>query len=261
MARSWPAPASVASAAALDIHRIGLAELRGALHQGWQDFLAAPTQLLFLGVLYPAVGLIAAAIAAQRDAMHLLYPMAAGFALIGPVAALGLYEISRRREQGLPVRWLDAASVLRSPAIGAILALGLLLVAIFVAWLWTADAIHAATLGRLPPDTDLLQALTGTAEGRRLILFGNAAGFVFAVLVLVLTAFSFPFLLDRGGSALRAVAVSVRAFAVNPLPMTAWGVIVAALLILGSLPIFVGLAVVLPVLGHATWHLYRRVVG
>lgn len=261
MARSGPAATSFASAAALDIRRIGLADLGAALRQGWQDFLAAPTQLIFLCVLYPAVGLIAATVAADRNAMHLLYPMAAGFALVGPVAALGLYEISRRREQGLPARWLDALAVLRAPAIGAILALGLLLVAIFVAWLWTADAIHAATLGRLPPDAAFLPALTGTAEGRRLIVLGNAAGFVFAAIVLVLTSFSFPLLLDRGGSALRAIAVSVRAFAVNPLPMTAWGAIVAALLAVGSLPLFVGLAVVLPVLGHATWHLYRRVVG
>lgn len=261
MARGWPATASFASAAALEIRKISLADLGEALRCGWRDFLAAPTQLLFLGVLYPATGLIAAAVAAGRDAMHLLYPMAAGLALVGPVAALGLYEISRRREQGLPVRWLDAAAVLRSPAIGAILALGLLLVAIFVVWLWTADAIHAATLGRLPPDTGFWQALTGTAEGRQLIIFGNAAGLVFAAVVLMLTAFSFPFLLDRGGSALRAVAVSIRAFAVNPVQMTAWGGIVAMLLIAGSLPIFVGLAVVLPVLGHATWHLYRRVVG
>ena len=261
MARSWPAPASFASAAAVDIRQIGLADLGAALRQGWQDFLATPTQLLFLGVLYPAVGLIAATVAADRNAMHLLYPMAVGFALVGPVAALGLYEISRRREQGLPAGWLDALAVLRAPAIGAILALGLLLVAILVAWLWTANAIHAATLGRLPPDTAFLPALTGTAAGRRLIVWGNATGFVFASVVLVLTSFSFPLLLDRGGSALRAIAVSVRAFGVNPLPMTAWGAIVAALLVVGSLPLFVGLAVVLPVLGHATWHLYRRVVG
>lgn len=261
MARNGAATTFFAPAAAVEIRRIGLADLSDVLRRGWQDFLAAPTQLLFLGVLYPAIGLIAAAVAAGRDAMHLLYPMATGFALVGPLAALGLYQISRRREQGFPARWLDAAAALRSPAIGAILRLGLLLVAMFVAWLWTADAIHAATLGRLPPDTAFWPALLGTAEGRRLMLLGNAAGFVFAAGVLVLTAFSFPFLLDRGGSAWRAVAVSLRAFAVNPLPMMGWGAIVAALLILGSLPIFVGLAVVLPVLGHATWHLYRRVVG
>lgn len=261
MARNGPATTSFPSAAAVEIRRIGLMDLGEVLRRGWQDFLAAPTQLLFLGVLYPAVGLIAAAVAAGRDAMHLLYPMATGFALVGPVAALGLYEISRRREQGHPVRWLDAAAVRHSPAIGAIFRLGLGLAAIFVAWLWTADAIHAATLGRLPPDAAFWPALLGTAEGRRLILLGNAAGFVFAACVLVLTGFAFPFLLDRGGSAWRAVGVSVRAFAVNPLPMIGWGAIVAALLVIGSLPIFVGLAVVLPVLGHATWHLYRRVIG
>jgi uncharacterized membrane protein len=242
------------------IRRIGLAELGTALRRGAQDFLQAPTQLFFLCVLYPAIGLVAATLAAGGDAMHLLYPMSAGFALVGPVAALGLYEISRRRERGLEASWRNAFDVVRSPAIGAILALGVLLVGLFLAWLWAADAIHAATLGRLPADMPLQEALFGTPEGWRMIWLGNLVGFCFAALVLVLTAISFPMLLDRDGGVAEAVATSARAFAANPLPMAAWGLIVAVLLLLGSLPLFVGLAVVLPVLGHATWHLYRAVV-
>jgi uncharacterized membrane protein len=131
---------------------------------------------------------------------------------------------------------------------------------VFLAWLLAADSIFAATLGRLPPGTDLRQALFDTPEGWRMIWLGNLVGFCFAAAVLVLTAISFPILLDRDGSVGEAVATSVRAFVVNPLPMAAWGLIVAVLLFLGSLPLFVGLAVVLPVLGHATWHLYRAVV-
>ncbi|WP_372621418.1 DUF2189 domain-containing protein [Falsiroseomonas sp.] len=259
MAESWTAPAAAAEERA-DIRRIGFDALGTALRRGWADFMATPTQLVFLCILYPVIGLVAATLAAGREVMHLFYPMAAGFALVGPIAALGLYEISRRREQGLPASWVNVFDVLRSPAIGSIVALGVALAAVFLAWLWAADAIFAATVGQLPAGTDLRTALFETAEGWRMIWLGNAVGFVFAAAVLVLTALSFPMLLDRGGGVARAVATSVRAFAVNPLPMAGWGLIVAALLLLGSLPLFVGLAVVLPVLGHATWHLYRLVV-
>jgi uncharacterized membrane protein len=243
-----------------EIRRIGLEEIGVALRRGWADFMAAPTQLIFLCVLYPLIGLVAATLAAGGDALHLFYPMAAGFALVGPVAALGLYEISRRREWGQPASWRNVFDVTRSPAFGEILVLGFGLLVVFFLWLWAADAIFRATVGQLPPGTDAWTALTTTEAGRRLMLWGNLVGFGFAASVLVLTAISFPMLLDRGGGAARAIATSVRVFLANPVPMAAWGLVVAALLLLGSIPLFVGLAVVLPVLGHATWHLYRQVV-
>jgi uncharacterized membrane protein len=250
-----------ASDAAPEIRRIGLGDLGTALRQGWDDFLAAPTQVVFLTILYPVIGLVAATLSAGQDVFHLFYPMAAGFALVGPVAALGLYEISRRREQGMPVRWSTAFEVTKSRAIGSIFALGVLLLALFMAWLWAADRIFAATVGHLPRDIGLWQAVTGTPEGWRMLWLGNLIGGFFALAVLVLTVVSFPMLLDRDGGVARAVATSVRAVMANPVPMLAWGLIVAVLLLLGSIPLFVGLAVVMPVLGHATWHLYRRVVA
>jgi uncharacterized membrane protein len=259
MAEAWTTTAL--STAEPEVRRIGLADLGTALRRGWDDFMAAPTQLIFLCVLYPLIGLVAGTLAAGGNALHLLYPMAAGFALVGPIAALGLYEISRRREWGQPASWRNVFDVRRSPAFGEILVLGCGLLVLFFLWLWAADAIFRATVGRLPPGTDAWTALTATEAGRRLMLWGNLAGFGFAASVLVLTAISFPMLLDRGGGAARAIATSVRAFVVNPLPMAAWGLIVAALLLLGSIPLFIGLAVVLPVLGHATWHLYRQVVA
>lgn len=242
------------------VRRIGFGELGLALRRGWADFVATPTQLVFLCVLYPLIGLVAATLSSGQEVEHLFYPMAAGFALVGPIAALGLYEISRRRERGQPASWANAFDVLRSPAVGAIFALGVVLMAIFIAWLFAADAIYAATLGQLPAGTDRWEALFGTPEGWRMIWVGNLVGFGFAALVLVLTAISFPMLLDRDGGVARAVGTSVRAFARNPLPMAAWGLIVAVLLLVGMLPLLIGLAVVLPVLGHATWHLYRLVV-
>lgn len=251
------------------IRRIGVADVREALAAGWRDFKANPTQLVFLAVIYPVIGLIAAQAMAGRSVMPLFWPMLSGFALIGPVAALGIYELSRRRERGLPVSWSNAFDVRHSPAILSILGLGLMLLGLFLLWLLAARLIHGMTMGALPPAlsvADFVQQLFRTPEGWRLIVLGNLVGGVFALAVLALTVVSFPLLLDRAAEgravdAGTAIRTSLRAVRANPGPMLLWGLIVAGLLALGSLPLFVGLAVVLPVLGHATWHLYRRVVA
>ncbi len=256
--------AAASTAAEPAVQRISLADVGDALRRGWQDFLAAPTQLLFLGLLYPLVGLFAARATGGGDAMALFYPLVAGLSLMGPVAALGIYEISRRRERGWTVSWLDAFSVLRSPAILSIAALGLMLLVIFGAWVLAAQLIYEATLGRVAQPSsvgEFVRLVSGTPEGWQLILWGNAVGFLFAALVLSLTVVSFPLLLDRDVGSGVAVRTSLRAVAANPVPMAAWGLVVAVLLLLGSLPLFVGLAVAMPVLGHGTWHLYRKVVA
>jgi uncharacterized membrane protein len=252
------------AAAEVSVRRIGLRDLSEALRAGWQDFLAAPTQLFFLTVLYPVIGVALWLLTIGGNLWELLWPLVAGFALLGPVAALGVYEISRRRERGEEPSRFAAFAALRSPAIGAIAALGLLLLAIFVAWLLAAQAIYAATMGHLPPPSgvgEFLAQVTGTPEGRRLMLLGNGVGFLFAAAVLCLTVVSFPMLLDRDGGLARAIGTSLRAVAANPVPMAVWGLLVAVLIFAGCAVLFVGLAVVLPVLGHATWHLYRRVVA
>ncbi len=244
------------------VRRIGIADLKYALSRGYQDFLATPTQLIFLGLIYPVIGLIAARAAAGGDLLPLFYPLVAGLSLMGPLAAIGIYELSRRREQGRDVSWVHAFDVLKSPSLGSIIALGLLLCAIFVAWLFAAQAIYDRTMGPAAPASvgEFLDRVFNTQEGMNLILLGNGIGFLFAVVVLTLTVVSFPLLLDREVGARVAIRTSVRAVAANPVTMAVWGLIVAVLLLLGCLPIFVGLAVVMPVLGHATWHLYRRVV-
>lgn len=244
------------------VRRIGIEDLREALRLGVDDFLAVPTQLFVLGLVYPLVGFIAARAAWGGDILPLLYPMVAGISLMGPVAALGLTELSRRRERGWHVSWVDSFSVFRSPAIGAIIGLTLILTATFLAWLVTAQLIWRATLGPLQPASigAMLHDVLDTAAGWRLLLLGNLAGFCFAAWVLAISAVTFPMLLDRQVSLGTAIRTSFRACAANPAMMALWGVIVAAGLLIGCVPAFVGLAVTMPMLGHATWHLYRRLV-
>jgi uncharacterized membrane protein len=245
------------------VRKIGLADLREALARGVDDFLDTPTQLVFLCILYPIVGLVTARAVIGADLLPLLFPLIAGMTLLGPVMAVGIYELSRRREAGLRVSWVHAFGVLRSPAIFSIAAVGSLLLAVFVAWVAVAKAVYVLTVGTHGPPTSVsafAQQMLDTAAGWQMVVIGNIAGFLFAVFVLVTTVVSVPMLLDRNVSPIAAIRTSVRAVFANPATMALWGLIVAAVLLLGCLPLFIGLAVAMPVLGHATWHLYRRVV-
>lgn len=244
------------------VRTVTLADLKDALVRGIDDFNAMPTHVVFLSLIYPIVGLVLARFAFGYDVLPLLFPLMAGFALIGPFAAIGLYEMSRRREQGLDVSWRHAFDVVRSPSFGAIAALGLLLMAIFLVWIAAAQAIYVANFGYAPAASmpDFFHQILTTRAGWMLIIVGNGVGFLFAVLVLAMSVVSFPLLLDRDVGAAVAILTSLRAVLANPVAMAIWGLIVAGLLAIGSLPFFLGLAVVMPVLGHATWHLYRKAV-
>jgi uncharacterized membrane protein len=246
----------------LTVRTIKPADLKDALVKGIDDFSAMPSHAVFLCLIYPIVGLIAGRLVIGYDVLPLLFPLIAGFALVGPFAAIGLYEMSRRREQGLDISWRHVFDVRYAPSFGPILALGLLLMLIFLIWLAAAQAIYIATFGYQPAASVpgfLHQVLTTTA-GWTLIIVGNGVGFLFAVMVLTLSVVSFPLLLDRDVGAAVAVLTSVRVVLANPVTMALWGFIVAALLVIGSIPFLFGLAIVMPVLGHATWHLYRKVV-
>lgn len=257
------AEAAPASPQTVAVRRIGLSDLADALRRGWDDFRAAPTQLVFLAVIYPLVGLVAAKAAFGYHVLPLLFPLASGFALVGPLTALGVYELSRRREQGVQPIWLDAFAVLRSPHRVALAGMALLLLGIFAVWMFVAAAIYSATLGNVPPDSmgGFLHDVFQTRAGWSLIVVGNLVGFGFACLVLTLTVVSLPMLVDRDVGVAVAIRTSVRAVRTSPVTMAAWGLVVGALLLAGSLLAFAGLAVALPVLGHATWHLYRKAVA
>jgi uncharacterized membrane protein len=245
------------------VRAIGLTDLRDAVAKGIEDFNAVPTHAVFLGIIYAVLGIILFRLAFGYDVLPLVYPMLAGFILLGPFAAIALYELSRRRERGLDVSAEHLLEVFRSPSIGAIVRLGLVLLAIFFAWLVAAKTMYAQIMGGAVPASlgEFSHQVLTTSAGWQLIVVGNAVGFVFAAVALVISVVSFPMLVDRNVGAATAVRTSVRAVAANPLTMAAWGLFVVAALIVGSLPLFFGLAVVFPVLGHATWHLYRRIVS
>ena len=245
-----------------EIRRIGFADLKTALREGFEDFAACRTDVLFIALIYPLAGFALYRLTVHLDMLPLLFPITAGFALLGPILALGLYEMSRLRERGEDASWGHAFDVVRSPSAGAIVALGSLLVAIFVVWLLAAMAIYELTMGKLPPISaaQFARDVFGTSGGLHLIVLGCGVGFLFAVGVLAISVVSFPLLLDRKVRVRTAIATSVRAVTANPGPMFAWGLIVAAGLALGAAPALLGLIVVMPVLGHATWRLYRKVV-
>lgn len=244
------------------VNRIDLADLRMALREGARDFAALRSDVIVLVALYPVIGFILAVWVLNAGQVHLLFPLVAGFPLIGPAAAIGLYEMSRRREAGLPADWGAALSALSGRVLGPVLMLGLLLLVVFVLWLNAAHAIWAATLGPQTYDSllVLLRDCLTTQPGREMLLLGVATGFLFAVLVLSIGMVSFPMLIDRPVGVPLALATSLAVARANPGATAAWGMIVSAALLGGMIPFFAGLIVVLPILGHATWHLYRRAV-
>jgi len=244
------------------IRKIGLADLKDAAAKGIDDFRVMPTHVIFLAIIYPLVGLFLARMTFGYHVVPLLFPLAAGFALIGPFAAIGLYELSRLREKGVNVSMKHAFGVLRCPSLDAIAAIGMVLMIVFLIWLTTAQWLYQSLFGYGWPGSIrlFLSDILTTREGWILIIAGNGIGFLFAVLVLTISVVSFPLLLDRDVGATVAMRTSTRAVLRNPLMMAAWGLFVAFTLVIGSLPFFVGLAVVIPVLAHSTWHLYRKVV-
>ena len=245
------------------VRHITVADVFDALRRGLDDFWDKPSHYVFLCLIYPIVGVFLITWTSGGNALQLIFPLMSGFALLGPFFGLGLYEISRRRERHEEdTSWRHAFDVRNSPAIPAIAAVGGMLLVLFVAWLLTAQALYSWLYGSAAPVSmaAFLHDLFTTQRGWTLIVLGNLIGFLFALVVLSTTVIAFPLLLDRDVGAYVAIETSARAVLANPVPMLLWGLIVAVALLIGSLPILAGLAVVIPVLGHATWHLYRKLV-
>ncbi|WP_323767026.1 DUF2189 domain-containing protein [Antarctobacter sp.] len=260
-ARSTQNLGGVEVAAPPRIRELTAEDLREALEAGWRDFQACRSDVMFLVLLYPIIGLVLAVSAHHWSLIPLIFPMIAGFALLGPVTAVGVYEISRRREEGEDIGWLGALKVLEGPRFASIVVMGLYLAAIFCLWLMVAAHLYGVTLGPdMPASPGAFIDSLMTGPGLTMILLGCGIGGIFALTVLATSVVSFPLLLDRRVGLPMAVQTSLRVTRQNPKVILTWGAIVTAGLVLGSLPMLLGLVIVLPVLGHATWHLYRRAV-
>jgi uncharacterized membrane protein len=252
-----------ASASAVpSVRKIKFTDLTDAIAKGVGDFNAKPSHPLFIGLIYPFAMLLAVGVTLNQKLLPLAFPLVSGFALLGPFVALGLYELSRKRERGEAISWRDAFAVSTSPAWPEILKLGGLLLALFLLWMGAAATLYFLTIGGVPISSlgDFVDRVFTTEEGWTMIVLGNGAGFIFAVVVLSISVVSFPMLLDRHVDAGTAVTASVAAVKANPVMMAIWGLIVVGSMVIGAMLLLVGLVVVMPVLGHATWHLYRRVV-
>lgn len=247
----------------ISVRKLKLSDLVGSLRSGWDDFVAYPSHAIMVAIIYPVVGVLIARVLHGYSFLPLLFPLTAGFALLGPFAAIVFYDISRKRERGVAPSVAAAWDIIRSPSFSAIVVLGAMLAALFLIWVATAQSIYNASFGFAPVFSmpKFLQSVTGTAEGRTFLLESSAAGIGFAVVAYSISVISFPFLIDRRASATDAILTSLHAIAVNPLLMALWGFIVVGLLVLALIPVFFGLAIVVPVLGHATWHLYRRIAS
>jgi len=246
----------------IPVRRITGADLNASLAEGWRDFMEMRGDIIFLMILYPLIGIVAAIATLGGPLLPLFLPIAAGIGLLGPMVAVGFYEMARRRESGLHSNWAHFLDVRERPSFDEIAAVSGLLLAIFGLWLFAAGILYVILFGWVEPSSvsAFLSDVFTTGRGWAMIVIGSAIGLAFAAAVLVLSVVSMPMLVDCNISAANAVRTSIRACRENPGAMLRWGVIVAALLIAGSIPLFIGLAIVLPWLGYSTWHLYTRLV-
>ena len=256
-------PATAAQRADPTVRAVSIADVNEAWSQGLRDFRAAPAYGLVFGGFYAAGGIAVVLGATALGLGYLAYPLAAAFALIGPFAAVGLYEVSRRQEAGLALSWRAVLSAIFSRRNGRLAWMGLITVLFFVAWIGLVRVLIVLFLGThsFPTLDDFLVALTMTSNGLLFLVLGNAVGAILSITLFSLTFVSFPLLLDRDIDVVTAMLTSVRAVIASPVVAIGWAVIVVLLLIVACLPFFLrNLLVVLPVLGHTTWHLYRRIV-
>jgi len=254
---------AVVTADDIGIRKIQMADLWQSLKEGYDDFNAKPCLGFFVTVIYPLFALLLTLYLLGERPLHMIFPVIAGFTLLGPVISVSLFEMSRRRERGLDLSWRSAFQFVHSSSFAPILALSIVMMLLYVGWVFMAQFLYFGLFGANPPVSvgDFVSQLVTTRRGGALAFYGNAVGFVFAFAALAISVVGFPLLLDKPVSAVTAMTISIRAVTANPVVMAVWGLTVVALLTAGALLLLMGLAAVLPILGHATWHLYRKLVA
>ncbi|MAC60028.1 MAG: hypothetical protein CMH85_17525 [Novosphingobium sp.] len=234
-------------------------DLRAALAAGWRDFTACPVYGLFFGAIYVVAGLFLYYALFNWGAVVWLIPAAAGFPLLAPFVAVGLYEVSGRRELGLPMSWSVVLGALRGRGDEQILSMGVIVFVAFGFWLMIAHGIFAVFMAESGIGSESLALFTTTA-GIMMLAVGTIVGAIMALAFFAITVMSLPMLVDREADFLTAIIVSLGTVRSNRFVMVTWAVWIAIGLFIAMLPLFLGLLVALPVFGHATWHLYRRAV-
>lgn len=243
------------------VRTITVADIGEALASGIRDLQAAPRYGLAFGALYALGGIALVASLSALQMTYLAYPLAAGFAIIGPFVAIGLYQVSRDLESGTPLSFGRIWSVVTNRREVGWMAF--VTGFFFVIWMYQVRLLLALFLGNAGSFASLaefFQVVTTTNEGLIFLIVGNLIGAVLSLILFSITVVSYPLILDRDVDFVTAMITSVRAVTLNPLPMVGWAAAVVALLVVSSLPMFIGLVVTVPVLGHTTWHLYRRLV-
>jgi len=245
--------------APIHIHRMTLKDIRDALAAGWDDLQHSRTDALLMGGVFPVGGVIFAAAFVIQGFLPFVFPLLAGFALIGPLATLWFAALSRQRELGEE----SVSYVFAQPRMKQIQRLALIAILIYLAWNAVAGIIYYLTLGssNADPNAEFFVRVFTTTAGWELIIIGCTVGAVFAVVTLAISAISFAVVIDRPVTAFQAIGISLQAMLQNPLFVLAWGAVVIAGLLIGGVTFLLGMVVVLPVLGHATWHIYRRMTA
>lgn len=253
---------SVSSFRAIPVRKITTHDLLWSLRQGLGDFAAMRGDILLAGLIYTVIGLAAVVMTTNRPLMPFFVPVVAGVGLLGPIAAVGFYELAKRQENGGQSNWGHFLDFLKRPSAEEIGIVAALLLVIFGLWLVASAVLYVVLFGWTVPTSigAFIAEIFTTAKGWALIILGATIGAIFGWLVLALSVVSTPMLIDCDISAGQAVSTSWRAAQANRIELIRWGMIVTLLLVLGSIPLFVGLAFVLPWLGYSTWHLYTRLV-
>lgn len=244
------------------VRKITFDDVQAALAAGVKDFLTVPAFGFVLGGIYALGGLAILASVFTFHLSYLAYPLLSGFVLIGPFIAAGLYEVSRELEAGRTPTWSQVIGTIFAQRKRELAWMAFISIFAMIIWLYQVRLLLALFLGFATFATfdDFARVLFTTTDGISFLVVGNVVGLILALAVFSITVISFPLLMDRDVDVVTAMITSVNAVVTNPGPMIGWGLVVVFFIALGCIPAFLLLPLALPVLGHTTWHLYRRAV-